>query len=53
MRRKNKLSVEYSMERKEGVVKMTKYEKDKRSEGVKEDIAKVAKYKRGRVREEK
>ena len=41
------------MERKEGVIKMTKYEKGKRSEGVKKGSSKVAKYKRGREREEK
>lgn len=34
------------MKRKEGVIKMTKYEKGKRSEGVREGVAKMDKYKR-------
>ena len=39
------------MERKDGVIKMTKYEKGKRSEGVREGIEKMTNYKRGRERE--
>ena len=51
--KKNNLSVEQGVERKEGVIKMNKCEKCKRSEGVIEGAEKMAKYKRGRVREEK
>lgn len=36
----NNLSVELSMEREEGDTKMTKYEKGKLSEGVREGVAK-------------